>query len=256
MPKGKPGRRAGVVLLAVVAVVVAVVMLAVWAAVRSSSEGVPYTDEAIPTASVSAWDDSSPEPLPGTPSPDSASPEGVGPCVRGEPNTRATHPGDGRVYGGNLSFPSAPELDPAGPEARFSFAWDVTQQIKGVHVAPGWIAQLAVGQLRAADGFDTDARGVAEQAMRCTVTSNMYEPYTPTRNDRRSEPFTVSGQRGWLIETDVTVAVPSLSFGGDHVYLVVVPDGENWGFFFSAMPLGDATFAAVASRAQAGLRAD
>ena len=37
-----------------------------------------------------------------------------------------------------------------------SFAWDVTQQIKIVSQTPGWIAQLAVGQLRA-DDFGRDA---------------------------------------------------------------------------------------------------
>lgn len=171
----------------------------------------------------------------------------------GQPDTRAAHPLDGRVHGGNLAFPAAPELAPAGPEARFSFAWDVTQQVKVVHTRPGWLAQLAVGQLRAADGFGTDAERVAERAIGCTITSNMYEPYVPVRADRRSGAFTLDGRRGWLIETDIRVAVDGLPFEGDHVFMIVVADGNDWGFFFSAVPIGDTALSTVATRARNAL---
>lgn len=237
-------------LSATVIVLVAVVVLASlitgWL-VRESGSGRPYTNEVLPSVSLSGGDDSSPDPTPQAPS-RSASPRGDGLCVRGEPNTRDAAPADGRVHGGNLSFPAAAEFDRAGNEPRFSFAWDVSQQIRGVHDRPGWIAQLAVGRVRAADGFDDGARRVAEQLIRCTVTSNMYEPYDPSRRDRRSAAFDLGGARGWLLETDITVRVSGLPFAGDRVHLIVVPDGDDYGFFFSATPIGDAGLAAVADR--------
>lgn len=252
-PGSSSGRRPPVALIVVTAAIVMAALVVVWL-VRESGAGRPYTDDPLPSTSLSGGDDSSPQPSPAAPSPSpSASPEGTAACVAGDPNRRDYAPADGRVHGGNLSFPAAPELDPPGDEPRFSFAWDVSQQIKGVHDRPGWIAQLALGRLRAADGFDDGARRVAEQAMRCTVTSNMYEPYVPTRKDRRSEPITVDGVRGWLIESDITVEVSGLPFGGDRVHLIVLPDGDDHSFYFSATPLGDATFAAVAARTQRAL---
>ncbi len=246
-------RRPPVAILIVAAAVVMAVLVTVWL-VRGAAPGRPYTNDPLPSTSLSGGDDSSPSPSP----PDAEIPTpsgrpGNAACVQGEPNRRDYAPADGRVHGGNLAFPVAAELDPPYNEPRFSFAWDVSQQIKGVHDRPGWIAQLAVGKLRAADGFDDGARRVAEQAMRCTITSNMYEPYVPSRQDRRSEPITVDGVRGWLIETDITVQVSGLPFDGDRVHLIVIPDGDDHSFFFSATPLGDRALAVVAARSQANL---
>ena len=50
------------------------------------------------------------------------------PCPLGLPGLRAPHPVDGRVYGGNLSFPAEPTYRPAADEPRMTFAFDVTQQ--------------------------------------------------------------------------------------------------------------------------------
>lgn len=255
-PPGTPiqsrSRRPAAAAIAIAVVVVAA-LLVIWIVRGLGGAGQPYTNDP-PSGSVSAWDDSSPQPSPEPRSPSpSGSPVGEGLCASGQPDVRLEHPSDGRVHGGNLSFPAAPELDPAGVELRFSFAWDVLQQIKGVHANPGWIAQLAVGRLRAEDGFDGGAQAVVEQAIRCTITSNMYEPYTPTRTDRRAQPITLDGVRGWHLETDVTVAVSGLPFRGDRVHFIVVPDGKDWSFFFSAMPLGDEALNAVADRTREAL---
>ena len=247
-PDSGPGRRPPVAIFVIATVVVMAVLVTVWLA-REAAPGRPYTDDVLPSTSLSGGDDSSPTAPNSSAASPSASP-GAAACVQGEPDRRDYAPADGRVHGGNLSFPVASELDPPYNEPRFSFAWDVSQQIKGVHDRPGWIAQLALGSLRAADGFDDGVRRVAEQAMRCTVTSNMYEPYIPTRQDRRSEPITLDGAAGWLIETDITVQVSGLPFGGDRVHLIVIPDGEDYSFYFSATPIGDRVLAAVASRTQ------
>ena len=120
---------------------------------------------------------------------------------------------------------------------------------------PAWIAQLAVGQLRGADGFVHDARNTVESLAQCVVTGRMYAPYVPTRNDIRSESLSIDRRSGWLIESEITVDRPDLALLGDHVIFIVVRDGKDWGFFFGAVPIGNAQLDAVLARTVRGLRA-
>ena len=175
-------------------------------------------------------------------------------CQRGNPNDRSPHPDDGRVYGGNLSFAEQGTFDPATSEPRLSFAWDVTQQIKIVSRTPGWIAQLAVGQLRADDfgrdrPYDGGARSPSASSPEiCTA------PTAPPDTDVRSEAIKIDDRNGWLIESDIRVTEPGLKFAGDHVILVVVRDGENWGLFFGAVPIGDERLTALLEQTVDGLQ--
>jgi hypothetical protein len=176
-------------------------------------------------------------------------------CPKGNPNERARHPTDDRVYGGNLSFESQPTFDAAALEPRFSFAHDVLQQTLSVSRDPNWIAQLAVGQLRRKDGFDENARNTAEHVLQCIITGDMYSPYLPTQTDIRSESLSISGRSGWLIDTEITVSQPNIPVAGDHVIIVVVRDGRDWGFFFGAVPIGNPQLDAVLASTVRGLRA-
>jgi hypothetical protein len=136
-----------------------------------------------------------------------------------------------------------------------TFAWDVTQQALSVDDIPWWIAQLAVGQLRASDGFVHDPRNTAESFVQCTLTCDIYQQYAPVRTDRRSKAVSIDGRQGWLIESDLTVNAPGLDFPGDRTIFVVVRDKENWGIFFGAVPIGDPDLNAVLDRTVAGLQA-
>jgi hypothetical protein len=176
-------------------------------------------------------------------------------CRTGNPNQRARHPIDGRVYGGNLSFEAQPTFEPAALEPRFTFAYDVLQQTLPVTQNSDWIAQLAVGQLRASDGFVHDARNTVESFAQCVVTGGMYGPYVPTRGDIRSESLSIDGRPGWLIESEITVDQPDLALLGDHVIFIVVRDGKDWGFFFGAVPIGNAQLDAVLASTVRELRA-
>ncbi len=191
---GRRPRRWGLI-IGVLAVVVAIVV----ALSVVISRGLPTAEPPLPTSTVVGGDDSSPTPTPTpTPPPRSASPSPSSrtavplvPCPVGDPTLRLPHPTDDRVYGGNLSFAREPSFAAAEPETRISFGYDVAQQDLTVHdEEPGWIAQLAVGQLRAADGFVHGAESTAESFVQCAITGNMYNPYDPTRTDRRSEPLT------------------------------------------------------------------
>jgi hypothetical protein len=159
------------------------------------------------------------------------------------------------VYGGNLSFEEQPTFEPAAVEPRFSFGYDVLQQTLPVSQDPDWIAQLAVGQLRGKNGFAGDARTTAETLVHCLITGNMYSPYLPMRTDIRSESLSINGHSGWLIDSEITVDRPDLKVAGDHTIFIVVRDGEDWGFFFGAVPIGNAQLDAVLASTIRGLRA-
>lgn len=218
-------------------------------------------DDPLITATPSSTDQASagrtPTPTPKgtrTPSGTPTAPEVH--CPKGNPNQRARHPIDGRVYGGNLSFEEQPTFEPAAVEPRFSFAYDVIQQTLPVSQDPNWIAQLAVGRLRARDGFVGNARNTVERFVQCVIVGNMYGPYLPTRTDIRSESLSIDGRPGWLIDSEITVdQPPNLAVAGDHVIFVVVRDGRDWGFFFGAVPIGNAQLDAVLARTIRGLRA-
>lgn len=251
-PPGRPARRRR---LGLIIAVLAVAMSAVVGGFLIGNFR-SVVDSARPTAPVSPSDASPDRPPTATQTPSAtATPVPLVRCPKGDPNQRARHPVDGRVYGGNLSFQAQPTFEPAALEGRFSFAYDVLQQTLPVSQNPAWIAQLAVGQLRGSDGFVHDARNTVESLARCVITGNMYAPYVPTRGDIRSESLSINGRNGWLIESEITVDQPDLALLGDHVIFIVVRDGKNWGFFFGAVPIGNAQLDAVLARTVRGLRA-
>lgn len=263
-PPDKPRRSRGLVVAAVLGGLVLLVLIALL--VRTVLAAGPIAPDPSPPPTV-IGDDSSPSPTPTpTPTPSASSPSPTPtasprspaplvPCPLGLPGLRAPHPVDGRVYGGNVSFPAEPTYRLATEEPRMTFAFDVVQQTLPVNASPAWLAQLAVGQLRAESGFVNDARNTAESLMQCLLSGSMYDPHEPSRADRRSEATTVSDREAWLIESEVPVAEPGLPFPGDRVVVVVVPDGDNWGFFFGAAPIGDVGLNQVLDRAVASLQA-
>lgn len=240
----------------IIGVLVVVVTTVIAVAVYVGNQRQPATAVPTPTGSLNA---SSAPPTAGpsqslSPSPTPASPVPLR-CPKGNPDLRARHPSDRRVYGGNLSFEQQPTFEPAALESRFSFAYDVLQQTLEVSRDPGWIAQLAVGQLRAKDGFVDDPRNTVENLVRCVIAGKMYSPYLPTRSDIRSESLSINGHRGWLIDSEITVDRPDLPVAGDHTIFIVVRDGKDWGFFFGAVPIGNAQLDAVLARTIRGLQA-
>ena len=207
----------------------------------------PSLRDPVPTATASG-DNSSPIVTP-TPTAIPA------PCPVGNPDARADHPNDDRVYGGNLSFAAEPTFDHFAFEPRLSFGYDVVQQTFQVSDRPPWIAQLAVGRLRARDGFSGDPRNTVQSVVRCIVGGDIYGPYRPSRRDVRSSSVIVDRHEGWLIETEVRVDQPGLPFPGDRVIVVVVRDGGDWGMFFGAAPIGNSIVNDLLDQAVSSLRA-
>jgi hypothetical protein len=169
---GRPLPRRRIALIVGVLAVVVTAVVAVAAIMGNFRQTVGPPPRPIVSGSPSPQADPtqtrSPSPTPATPIP--------GRCPKGDPNLRAPHPNDGRVHGGNLSFAEQPTFDPATLEGRFSFAYDVLQQTLPVSQNPAWIAQLAVGQLRASDGFVHDARNTVESFAQCVARSPSTSP--------------------------------------------------------------------------------
>jgi hypothetical protein len=267
VPPVEPARRRSPAFWIVAAVAVLALLTVIAVTVSSAVRSIgPITAPPNPQPTVGG-DDSSPTPSPtrtptptpsrsAKPSPSPASNVPLVPCPEANPNWRQPHPYNNRVYGGNLSFPAEPTFQPAAVEWRLTFALDVAQQVLPVNASPDWIAQLAVGQLRGSDGFVHDPKNTAESFVQCTLTSDMYTLWQPTRTDRRNEAVTIDGHPGWLIESDVTVSTtPGLPFAGDRAIFLVVRDGKDWGIFFGAVPIGDADLEAVLDRTVAALQA-
>jgi hypothetical protein len=208
----------------------------------------PTVPEPLPIPTVSGGNDTSPTATPRS----SATPV---PCPIGNPDDRADHPNDERVYGGNLSFAAEPAFEHAAFEPRLSFAYDVVQQTFQVSDRPPWIAQLAVGLLRARDGFVHDPRNTVDSVVQCTMLSDIYNPYRPSRRDLRSSSVIIDRHEGWLIESEIRVDQPGLPFPGDRVVVVVVRDHNDWGLFFGAAPIGNAIVNDMLDHAVSSLRA-
>jgi hypothetical protein len=263
VPPNRPRRSRGPLVAAVVGGLV--VLLGLGLAVRFVIEAGPLDLDPSPPPTVVPGNDRSPSPTPrATPSPTprtpspAATPESAVPlvdCPFGRPGLRSDHPQDGRVHGGNLSFPAEPTYRPADVEARLSMAFDVAQQTLPVASNPDWIAQLAVGKLLSESGFVGDARSTAASLASCIATGSMYSPYRPSRTDVRSGAISISGREGWLVESEIRVDAPGLPFPGDRTIVLVVRDRDDWGFFFGSAPIGNADLGQVLDRTVAALRA-
>ena len=125
-PPSRPARRRRLgLIIAVLAVAVSAVV-----AVAILIGNFRFVANNPPPATTASPSDASPARSPtATPTPSAtATPVPLVPCPKGNPNQRAPHPVDGRVYGGNLSFEAQPTFEPAALESRFSFAYDVLQK--------------------------------------------------------------------------------------------------------------------------------
>ena len=245
-PVPTPPRRRRSRLGLVIGVLAAVVILVVVGALIAGNLR-PTVQDPTPTTTASG-NDSSPT---ATPTPSAS----LVPCPVGNPDARADHPNDERVYGGNLSFAAEPTFEHFAFEPRLSFGYDVVQQTFQVSDRPPWIAQLAVGRLRARDGFVGDPRNTVQSAVQCILSGEIYRPYHPSRRDLRSSSVIIDRHEGWLIESEIRVDQPGLPFPGDRVIVVVVRDGRDWGMFFGAAPIGNVIVNDLLDVAVSSLRA-
>ena len=160
-------------------------------------------------------------------------------------NTRAEHPGGGRVYGGQLSYPILGE--PWGPvqtsEIRVPFGRDVAEQTIFIHSNPSpklgdweaWVASVEVAELYAGDGFYSPQEG--SQIVNKCIFGAFYGNTELGIETLRSEPFTVDGYEGWITETNLSFSIPNLPTTSELAIVIIVKTSEmSSSLFYASIP--------------------
>jgi hypothetical protein len=145
-------------------------------------------------------------------------------CPRPEASgTAGPQPNDGRVHSGPLSYPMLPApWESPVPENDVPFGRDVLQQFVQTEEAPAmrWGAAVMVGELVAGDGFYAPKDG-AEIVLRC-VTGTFSGNAEVTRHDTKSQAMTVDGHDAWVMESDLSFAIPDIEATNELLTVVIV----------------------------------
>jgi hypothetical protein len=168
-------------------------------------------------------------------------------CPSRQAPVRFDHPSDGRVYGGDLSYPrlgrpwSAPDTD-----NRVPFGRDVAEQEIMIHENTsgqgdwaGWVVSVLVGQLYAGDGFYAPQEA-SDIVNRC-IFGEFYGNTTITQDVQRSEAYSVDGYDGWITETNLSFSIPGLATTSELAIVIIVATGEMTSSIFYASVPNDAT---------------
>lgn len=233
--------RAGWIIAAVLVLVTVVIASLVVRSLNSHRDSA-INDPDPPRPSVSGWDDSSPFPTASPPpTGDSATPPGREACAAGAPSEHRSHPHDDRIHGGQLSIrqPDPPWRRNDSYAAGLSYAYDVSGAQE--QVEPRWYALLAVGEVRAEDGF-TEPKQAADGIVQCMASSFYYRHFTG-RKDLISKKFTLQGHTGWTIRTEIRVDEPDIEATGDVVQVIVLDTDERGSLsvFAGGVPIDDRT---------------
>jgi len=178
-------------------------------------------------------------------------------------NQRATHPtGDGRVYGGALSYPQLP--DPWSPvnttEVRVPFGRDVAEQEIPIHSyidsqgePAEWVVSVLVGELNAGDGFYDPEQG-SEIVNRC-IFGTFYGDTQVTTDTLKSEAYSLDGHDGWITETNLSFSIPNLPTTSELAIVIIIQtSAESSSIFYASIPNDATQYQSDVNNAIAGLQ--
>jgi hypothetical protein len=156
------------------------------------------------------------------------------------PQPTASHPADGRVHGGPVSYPmlSAPWGAPQG-ESRVPFGSDVQSQVVGVEQdydgqGSNWVASVLVGELQAGDGFFTPEQG-SQIVVKC-ILGKFYGNNPVESNVKVNEKTTIDGHDAWLVESQLSFDIPGLETKGELLIVAIVSAGNRSGLYYASIP--------------------
>ncbi len=169
------------------------------------------------------------------------------------------HPNDGRVYGGQLSYPrlGAPWKPPA-EDTRLAFGRDVKYQFLTTEAGYSgagndWGASVLVGELAAGDGFYSPQEG-SQIVMKCIVGA-YYGDAKVGRQDLVDKQTTVGGKDAWLLESHLTFDIKGLNAKGElAIVLIVATSAESSSIFYASIPDNAKQYEQPARDAMAQLR--
>jgi hypothetical protein len=215
---------------------VVILALIVWAATRifGGTSGGGQTDQPIPNPTVQT--------CPNPP----ASVE------------RADHPSDGRVYGGQLSFPKLgqPWSDVRVGEDRIPFGRDTAEQDIVIHAnydgLSSWVASVVVGELNAGDGFYAPKQA-SEIVNRC-IFGAFYGDTAVQAETLKSEAYSVDGFDGWITETNLSFSIPNLATTSEKAIVIIVQTSAmSSSIFYASIPNDAEQYLPDVEQAIAGL---
>ena len=139
----------------------------------------------------------------------------------------ASHPADGRVHGGPVSYPQlASPWSPPEVDTRVPFGSDVQSQLVPVETnydgqGSSWVASILVGELQAGDGFFTPEQG-SQIVVKC-ILGSFYGNNPVTSNVKVNEKATIDGIEG--LETK-----------GELLIVAIISAGNRSGLYYASIP--------------------
>jgi hypothetical protein len=156
------------------------------------------------------------------------------------PEAPASHPADGRVHGGPVSYPQlgSPWGPPQG-ETRVPFGSDVLSQLVPVETnydgkGANWVASVLVGELQAGDGFFTPEQG-SQIVVKC-ILGSFYGDNPVNSNIKVNEKVTIDDHEGWLVESQLTFDIEGLETKGELLIVAIVSAGNRSGLYYASIP--------------------
>jgi hypothetical protein len=156
------------------------------------------------------------------------------------PEPGPSHPADGRVHGGPVSYPQlgSPWGAPEG-ENRVPFGSDVQTQMVPVETnydgnGANWVASILVGELQAGDGFFTPEQG-SQIVVKC-ILGSFYGDNPVKSNVKVNEGTTIDGHEAWLVESHLTFDIVGLKTKGELLIVAIVSAGNRSGLYYASIP--------------------
>jgi hypothetical protein len=170
------------------------------------------------------------------PSQDACPPE-----TSASPEAPVSHPADGRVHGGPLSYPQlgSPWGPPQAPPNPVPFGSDVQNQwvldqLNYDGAGNNWVASILVGELQAGDGFFTPEQG-SQIVVKC-ILGAFYGDHPVNSDVKVNEKTTIDGHDAWLVESQLTFDIPRLEAKGELLIVVIVSAGNRSGLYYASIP--------------------
>ena len=172
----------------------------------------------------------------GQPSQDFCPPENTA-----SPDAPVSHPADGRVHGGPVSYPmlGPPWGPPQGPPNPVPFGTDVQTQMVLDQLnydgqGTNWVASILVAELQAGDGFFTPEQG-AQIVVKC-ILGAFYGNHPLNSDMKVNEKTTIDGHDAWLVESQLTFDIPKLEAKGEYLIVAIVSAGNRSGLYYATIP--------------------
>ena len=174
--------------------------------------------------------------VPGQPSQD------VCPAVStASPEPNSSHPADGRVHGGPVSYPmlGSPWGAPQPRDNRVPFGSDVQSQLVPVETdydgnGSNWVASVLVGELQAGDGFFTPEQG-SQIVVKC-ILGKFYGDNPVKSNVTVNKATNIDGHDAWLVESKLTFDIAGLQTKGELLIVAIVSAGNRSGLYYASIP--------------------